>query len=345
MSLTYKDAGVDIEAGDAFVRAIAPLARSTHRPEVIGSLGGFSGLFKFDTERYEEPLLVAATDGVGTKLKIAFELGRHDTVGVDLVAMCVNDLVVCGAEVLFFLDYFATGRLDPAAGQQVVTGIVEGCKQAGCALLGGETAEMPGFYTQGEYDLAGFAVGVVDKKRLLSPERVQPGDALLGMASSGVHSNGFSLVRKALMDESGGDHPADQALLAELLTPTRIYVKPCLALAEECELHALAHITGGGLPGNLPRALPSGLAARVDPDSWKVPRLFDRIQAAGQVPKDEMLRTFNMGVGMVAVLPEDQLKPAVKILEQHQIPAWRLGQVVERGPDGPDFELASPADG
>ncbi len=341
MSLTYKDAGVDIDAGDAFVKAIAKLARSTLRPEVIGSLGGFSGLFRLDASRWRDPLLVAATDGVGTKLKLAFLSGQHDTVGIDLVAMCANDLVVCGAETLFFLDYFATGRLDPEQGRAVVAGIAEGCRQAGCALLGGETAEMPGFYRKGEYDLAGFAVGVVDRERMLGPERVRPGDVLLGMASSGLHANGFSLVRKALLRDTVSD--PDQELLGQLLSPTRIYVRACLELIEQTGIHALAHVTGGGLPGNLPRALPDGLAVEVEWGSWPVPEIFDRVQTTGRVERAEMLRTFNLGVGMVALLPGADLERARQILAERGIASFEIGRVIDRPADGEAFHLLDPA--
>ncbi len=336
MSLTYKDAGVDTAAGEALVRAIAPLARSTHRPEVIGELGGFSGLFRLDPRQLDEPLLVAATDGVGTKLKVALAAGRHDTVGIDLVAMCVNDLVVCGAEPLFFLDYFATGALDLERGRAVVAGIADGCRQAGCALLGGETAEMPGFYAAGEYDLAGFAVGLVERRSLLAPERVRAGDVLLGLAASGLHSNGYSLVRRALLD---GEARPPAAVLDELLCPTRIYVPACRALLAGVELHALAHITGGGLPGNLPRALPPGLAAEVRADSWPVPPVFERVREAGGVDPAEMLATFNMGIGMVAIVPPAAAAEARSILEQQALESWPIGRVVERGGDRAAFRL------
>ncbi len=336
MSLTYKDAGVDIAAGEALVRAIAPLARSTHRPEVIGELGGFSGLFRLDPQQLDEPLLVAATDGVGTKLKVALAAGRHDTVGIDLVAMCVNDLVVCGAEPLFFLDYFATGALDLERGRAVVAGIADGCRQAGCALLGGETAEMPGFYAAGEYDLAGFAVGLVERRALLSPERVRAGDVLLGLAASGLHSNGYSLVRRALLADDR-QPPADE--LDELLRPTRIYVRACRALLAGVELHALAHITGGGLPGNLPRALPAGLAVEVQADSWPVPPVFERVRRAGEVDPAEMLATFNMGIGMVAIVPPAAAAEARSILAQQELESWPIGRVVEGDDVRPAFRL------
>ncbi len=327
MSFTYKNAGVDIDAGDAFVKAIAPLARSTHRPEVIGSLGSFSGLFQLHKSKWKDPLLVAATDGVGTKLKLAFMADRHDTVGIDLVAMCVNDLVVCGAESLFFLDYFATSKLDIDRGRQVIEGIAEGCRQAGCALLGGETAEMPGFYQAQEYDLAGFAVGIVDRQSMLGPEKIQVGDVLIGMGSSGLHSNGFSLVRSILFNDD--DSNVDSSLLEELLTPTKIYVKPCLELKEKVELHALAHITGGGLPGNLPRVLPKHLAAVVHAGSWTTPKIFDLIQKKGNIDQEEMARTFNMGVGMVAVIPRKEQTSTLKILADVGIESWPIGLVEE----------------
>ncbi|MBN2494487.1 MAG: phosphoribosylformylglycinamidine cyclo-ligase [Deltaproteobacteria bacterium] len=336
MPTTYRESGVDIEAGERFVSQIAALAESTHRPEVIGSLGGFSGLFALRAGQLREPLLVASTDGVGTKLKIAFQAGRHDSVGIDLVAMCVNDLVVCGAEPLFFLDYFATAALDIEQGRQVVAGIAEGCRQAGCALLGGETAEMPGLYASGEYDLAGFAVGLVDRTALLSSERVRGGDVLLGLASSGLHSNGFSLVRKVLDLESAGGEQLD-----ELLIPTRIYVRSCLALRAQLgeDLHALAHITGGGLPGNLPRVLPGNLAVRIDPGSWTVPDVFVRIQSAGGIADQEMMRTFNMGIGMVAVLAPNRLDEALRILGEHGQSACPIGQVIDRADEQAPFVL------
>ncbi len=269
MPITYRDAGVDIDAGENTVARIAPLAAATKRPGVLGGLGGFGALFALnDAGRWTDPVLVSATDGVGTKLKLAFHSGIHDTVGIDLVAMCVNDLLTCGAEPLFFLDYFATGKLSPAITVQVVAGIAEGCKQAGCALVGGETAELPGFYAEGEYDLAGFSVGVVERDAIIDGSTTRPGDAIIGVASSGVHSNGLSLARRALPWET------DAALTAELLTPTRIYAQAVTALTEAVEVRALAHITGGGLPGNLPRVLPTGCGADLDLASWERPSLF-----------------------------------------------------------------------
>jgi phosphoribosylformylglycinamidine cyclo-ligase len=311
------------------------MVESTMRPEVIGSLGGFSGLFSLNTGRYRDPLLVASTDGVGTKLKVANLAGNHETVGIDLVAMCVNDIVVCGAEPLFFLDYFATSHLDVEQGKQVVSGIAEGCRQAGCALLGGETAEMPGFYQPGEYDLAGFAVGVVERDGVLGTHKVKDGDALLGLASSGLHSNGFSLVRKVLVERAGGsldDVPAGLSvpLREELLRPTRIYVKLCLELTKQADVHALAHITGGGLPGNLPRVLPENLKATVQNGSWTVPAVFQLMKQAGPVEDAEMLRTFNLGLGMVAVLGADSLDAAREVASGHGVESWVIGKVEAR---------------
>ncbi len=349
MATTYRDAGVDIDAGERFVDEIGPLVKSTLRPEVIGSLGGFSGLFSLGSGRYRDPLLVASTDGVGTKLKVANLVGNHETVGIDLVAMCVNDIVVCGAEPLFFLDYFATAHLDVEQGKQVVAGIAEGCRQAGCALLGGETAEMPGFYQPGEYDLAGFAVGVVERDRVLGTHRVRDGDVLLGLASSGLHSNGFSLVRKVLVEPEGrspdGALKAVPAGLAvplgeELLRPTRIYAKLCLELASRADVHALAHITGGGLPGNLPRVLPDNLKATVQNGSWTVPPVFQLIEQAGPVEPAEMLKTFNLGLGMVVVLGPDSLDAARQVASSHQVESWPIGRVEAREGSESRFALA-----
>jgi phosphoribosylformylglycinamidine cyclo-ligase len=336
MPITYRQAGVDIEAGDSFVDAIKPLVESTRRPEVEGSLGGFAGLFRLEPGRYREPLLVSSTDGVGTKLKVAFAAGRHDTVGIDLVAMCVNDLVVTGAEPLFFLDYFATGRLEVAQGRAVLEGIAEGCRQAGCALLGGETAEMPGLYAAGEYDLAGFAVGVVERSELLGPARVQAGDALLGVASSGLHSNGFSLARRVLLEPG----PAGPELLAELLRPTHIYVRLALALKQQVALHALAHITGSGLPGNLPRVVPDHLAVELVRGSWPEPDIFGRIRAAGPVEDAEMLATFNLGLGLVVLLPPADLPRARALAAEHGLASWEVGRVAPRA-GGADFRLVT----
>src|SRR5918912_3220683 len=299
MALTYRDAGVDIDEGDALVERLKPHARRTMRPEVLAGIGGFGGLFELPGG-YEEPVLVAGTDGVGTKLKIAFESGRHDTVGIDLVAMSVNDVVVCGAEPLVFLDYYATGRLRAEDAERVIAGIAEGCLRAGCALIGGETAELPGFYADGEYDLAGFCVGVVEKSRILDGSRVRASDVVIGLASTGLHSNGYSLARKVF-----GDRPSGE-LLDALLEPTRIYVRDCLALRDAVDVHAFAHITGGGLPGNLPRVLPADHRAVLRSASWPRPRIFDRLREAGGVDGAEMLRTFNCGIGMCAVVRADE---------------------------------------
>jgi phosphoribosylformylglycinamidine cyclo-ligase len=325
MKDAYKDAGVDIEAGDETVDRIARHVRSTYRPGVIGDIGGFGGLFSL-MGRYRDPVLVSGTDGVGTKLLLAQRLGRHDTIGIDLVAMCVNDVVVCGAEPLFFLDYFATGRLDPAEAEQVVAGIAEGCRQAGCALIGGETAEMPGMYAPGHYDLAGFCVGAVERDQILDGAQIRPGDALIGLPSSGVHSNGYSLVRHLLdplpMDEDlwGLGAPLGEVLLR----PTRIYVKQLLDLRTRYELLGMAHITGGGFTGNIPRVLPAGLGARVDAGSWPVPPIFDLLRTRGGLSDAEMYRTFNNGIGMVVVVRSD-----VADAFAAEAGGYRIGRVVE----------------
>jgi phosphoribosylformylglycinamidine cyclo-ligase len=329
--LTYRAAGVDIEAGDALVDAIKPLARATDRPGTMGGLGGFGALFDLKAAGFTDPVLVSSTDGVGTKLRVAIEAGRHDGVGIDLVAMCVNDLVVQGAEPLFFLDYFATGALDVAAAREVIAGIAEGCRLAGCALVGGETAEMPGMYAKGDYDLAGFAVGAAERGRLL-PAGVAPGDALLGLASSGVHSNGFSLVRRVL--EARGMTLADDAPFAPglslgtaLLAPTRIYVKPLLALHRAGLLKAAAHITGGGLPGNVPRVLPKGMTAAIDARGWPVPPVFAFLAEAGNIDAEEMLRVFNCGLGMVLAVPGDRREEAAAMLSAAGETVYRIGAI------------------
>lgn len=322
MAVTYREAGVDIDAGDALVERIKPLAKSTHGPGVVGGIGGFGGLFALnETGPWRDPVLVSGTDGVGTKLKLAFALDRHDTVGVDLVAMCVNDVITTGAKPLFFLDYFATGALSVEQGEAVIRGIAAGCRDAGCALLGGETAEMPGFYARGEYDLAGFAVGVVERDAIIDGRRVAAGDAVIGVASSGVHSNGLSLARRVL------DWEGDAEVAAALLTPTRIYARAVAALLRAVDVRGLAHITGGGLPGNLPRCLPDGLGARLDRGRWPLPPIFARIAAAGPVDDDEMLRTFNMGVGLCAVVPAAQAAAAVAALTGAGEAAWVIGAV------------------
>ncbi|WP_434044378.1 MULTISPECIES: phosphoribosylformylglycinamidine cyclo-ligase [Sorangium] len=337
MSVTYREAGVDIDAGDALVERIKRLAKPTRTPEVLADVGGFAGLCMLPGG-LSEPVLVSGTDGVGTKLKVAFATGVHDTVGIDLVAMCVNDVLTVGARPLFFLDYFATGKLDVDVGEAVVRGIAEGCKQAGCALIGGETAELPGMYADGEYDLAGFAVGVVERSRILDGKRIAAGDAVIGVASSGLHSNGYSLARRVLekemglrmsdrVDELGG------TVGETLLTPTRIYARAITALLAACgdAVRGLSHITGGGLPGNLPRVLPDGLGAQLDLGSYQRPAVFQVIQRGGPVEEAEMRRTFNLGVGLVAVVEKGAADRAIAALAGSGERAWVLGEVVSVG--------------
>ncbi len=307
-SITYKDAGVDIDAGNTFVKMIKPLVKATRRPEVLADIGGFGGLFALNTAKYKNPVLVSGTDGVGTKLKVAFMADRHDTVGIDLVAMCVNDIIVQGAEPLFFLDYLATGKLDPIQGAAIVAGIAEGCRQAGCALIGGETAEMPGFYSAEEYDLAGFTVGVVDRERIIDGSSISVGDTLIGLASTGLHSNGYSLARKVLFDRMGlGINDiipqTGRTVADELLVPTRIYVKSILNLLRDFSIHGIAHITGGGLPENVPRILPKGCMAHIRTTAWDIPPIFKVIQQGGNIEAPELYRTFNCGIGMVLAVP------------------------------------------
>lgn len=331
MTLSYRDAGVDIDAGDALVERIKPFARRTMRPEVLGGIGGFGALFQL-SHKYRDPVLVSGTDGVGTKLKLAFQLNRHDTVGIDLVAMSVNDILVQGAEPLFFLDYFACGQLTVDTAAAVIQGIAQGCEQAGCALIGGETAEMPGMYPPGEYDLAGFAVGVVEKHKLITGNAVRAGDVVLGLASSGAHSNGYSLIRKVI-ELTGADLQADfhGAPLADaVMAPTRIYVKSLLRLMNFVSPHALAHITGGGLLENVPRVLPDGLTCELDRASWEMPALFHWLQSAGNVAWNEMYRTFNCGIGMVVVVaPEDEAQ-ALAVLREAGETVNRIGRVRAR---------------
>ncbi len=330
-SISYKDAGVDIDAGDALVERIKPHARRTMRPEVLAGIGGFGALIEI-SKKYKEPVLVSGTDGVGTKLKLAFTLDRHDTIGIDLVAMSVNDILVSGAEPIFFLDYFATGKLALDTAEAVIAGIAKGCEQAGCALIGGETAEMPGMYADGEYDLAGFAVGVVEKSKLIGGQDIVPGDVVLGLASSGAHSNGYSLVRK-LIEVSGIDLHADfhgRPFADAVMAPTRIYVKPMLALMEKLSVKGMAHITGGGITGNLPRCLPQGVAARVDPTRWTRPPLFDWLQRVGNVEAGEMLRTFNCGIGLCVVVSAADVAAAQAQLEAAGETVWRIGEIVAR---------------
>ena len=335
---TYRDAGVDIDAGDEFVERIKPLVRATFRPEVLTDLGGFGGLFRFQANRYTDPVLVSGTDGVGTKLKIAFLMDRHDTVGIDLVAMCVNDIAVSGAEPLFFLDYFATGKLSVAVAESVVKGIAEGCRQAGCALIGGETAEMPSFYPDGEYDLAGFAVGVVDRPKIIDGRRITAGDAVIGLASTGLHSNGFSLARKVLLEQSGftvdSRVPELGTSIGEtLLTPTRIYAKQILGLAGEFTIKGVAHITGGGITENLPRVVPAHCGARIRRGSWPVSPIFQTIQSRGQIAVDEMYRVFNMGIGLVLVTPDKQADDVIKRAGELGDHAYRIGEIIAQRPN------------
>ncbi|WP_437296322.1 phosphoribosylformylglycinamidine cyclo-ligase [Sorangium sp. So ce426] len=337
MSVTYREAGVDIDAGDALVERIKRLAKPTRIPEVLADVGGFAGLCALPGG-LSEPVLVSGTDGVGTKLKVAFATGVHDTVGIDLVAMCVNDVLTVGARPLFFLDYFATGKLDVDVGEAVVRGIAEGCKQAGCALIGGETAELPGMYADGEYDLAGFAVGVVERSRILDGKRIAAGDAVIGVASSGLHSNGFSLARRVLEKEMGltmSDRVADLGgtVGEALLKPTRIYARAITALLAACgdAVRGLSHITGGGLPGNLPRVLPDGLGARLDLGSYQRPAVFQVLQRGGPVEEAEMRRTFNLGVGLVAVVEKSAADRAIEAFAKSGEQAWVLGEVVSVG--------------
>jgi phosphoribosylformylglycinamidine cyclo-ligase len=327
--LTYRDAGVDMDAGDALVEAIKPIARSTNRPGVLAGVGGFGAMFQIPPGQYQEPVLVSGTDGVGTKLKLAIELNRHDSIGIDLVAMCVNDIVTGGAEPLFFLDYFASGKLDIRRDPQIIAGIGEGCRQAGCALVGGETAEMPGMYAPGDYDLAGFAVGVVEKSKIIDGKAVKAGDTILGIASSGPHSNGYSLVRRIVeVSKAKLDQPFDGRALGEvLLTPTRIYVKPLLAMTRALPVHAMAHITGGGLPGNIPRVLPATLAAVLDAKSWKRPTVFDWLQQHGNVEDAEMYRTFNCGLGMIVVVDANDTERAIALLAEYGERAAVVGRI------------------
>jgi phosphoribosylformylglycinamidine cyclo-ligase len=337
--MDYRAAGVDIDAGDRLVRMIGPAVRSTYRPEVIGDIGGFGGFFALAAGKYRDPVLVSGADGVGTKLKLAFLTGRHDTVGIDLVAMCANDIAVHGAEPLFFLDYFATGRLEESTAAVVIGGIAEGCRQAGCALLGGETAEMPGFYPAGEYDLAGFAVGVVERDRIIDGRGVAPGDIILGLASSGLHSNGYSLARRIVEDAGWAleESPAGlgTTLADALLAPTRIYVKPMRSLLARVPVKAFAHITGGGIPGNVPRVMPEGTAALIDKGAWTRPPIIDLLQRAAGVAEDEMFRTFNCGIGMVAIVAPGDADTARAAIEAAGETAHAIGEIA-RG-EGPAF--------
>ena len=333
-SLSYKDAGVDINAGNELVERIKPHVKRTTRPEVIGGLGGFGALCALPS-KYKEPILVSGTDGVGTKLRLAIDLKKHDTIGIDLVAMCVNDLVVQGAEPLFFLDYYATGRLEVDVASDVVKGIAEGCVQSGCALVGGETAEMPGMYHAGDYDLAGFCVGVVEKSKIIDGSKVQAGDALIALGSSGPHSNGYSLIRKVI--DVAGVNPATEQLAGkalgdQLLAPTRIYVKSVLELIEKVDVHAIAHLTGGGFWENIPRVLPDNTKAVIDDKSWEWQPVFKWLQEKGNIDSYEMYRTFNCGVGMVIALPQADVEKALNVLRQAGENAWLIGQIESLNP-------------
>lgn len=330
--VTYRAAGVDIEAGYDAVRRIKPLAESTYRPGVLGGIGAFGGAFQLDLSRYREPVLISGADGVGTKLKIAFMTGRHDTIGIDAVAYCVNDIICQGAEPLFFLDYLAVGRLDPETVEAIVRGVAAGCRDAGCALVGGETAEMPGFYAPGEYDLAGFAVGIAEREGLIDGRAASPGDVVIGIASTGLQSSGFSLVRHICFEKAGlsvaDEVPELGATLGEsLLTPTGIYVRAILALLKRVEVKGIANISGGGLPENLPRAMHAGVDAVIRKGAWPVPAVFDWLQRIGDVAEREMYHTFNMGVGMAVIVPRAQSGPAIALLAEHGWEAWEIGEL------------------
>lgn len=341
-SLSYRDAGVDIDAGDQLVENIKPFAKKTMRPEVLGDLGGFGALVEI-SKKYQEPVLVSGTDGVGTKLKLAFDWDKHDTVGIDLVAMSVNDILVQGAEPLFFLDYFACGKLDVARATDVIKGVAQGCEESGCALIGGETAEMPGMYPEGEYDLAGFAVGVVEKSKVINGRNIVPGDVVLGLASNGAHSNGYSLVRK-IIDRAAPDLDApfdgDKTLREAVIAPTRLYVKPVLAALKEVSIKGMAHITGGGITENVPRVLPANTVAQLDAASWTFPKLFQWLQQEGQVATDEMHRTFNCGVGMVVIVAADDAARATEILSNAGETVYQLGHIRERNGDEHQTQIA-----
>lgn len=346
MPITYKDAGVDIDAGDRLVERIKPLARQVRIPEVLDGIGGFAGLCGLPAG-LKDPVLVSGTDGVGTKLEVALKLGVHDTLGIDLVAMCVNDIVTVGARPLFFLDYFATGKLDVDTGEAVIRGIVEGCRQAGCALLGGETAEMPGMYQPGTYDLAGFAVGVVERSAIIDGHKIQDGDLVIGVASSGVHSNGLSLARRIVEQRLDGDYHRRLGELGDtigraLLTPTRIYARATsqLVAALGSDVRGISHITGGGLPGNFARILPEGLGAELDLDSYERPALFQWLAKTGPVDESEMLRTFNLGVGLCIVVPPKAEADALRALHTAGESAWRLGHIVALDRSGPRIRFA-----
>ncbi|MGQ9569849.1 MAG: phosphoribosylformylglycinamidine cyclo-ligase [Thermodesulfovibrionales bacterium] len=334
--LTYKKSGVDIDEGERFVRLISPIAKKTFRKEVLTDIGLFSAMFKLDLKRYNEPVLVSGTDGVGTKLKIAFMMDRHDTVGIDLVAMCVNDILTAGAEPLFFLDYFATSKLDADKASKVIEGIVKGCEEAGCSLIGGETAEMPGFYQEGEYDISGFSVGVVERKRIINGSKIRVGDNIIGIASNGLHSNGYSLVRKLFFDMKKmklEEYIPELGLTLgeELLRPTRIYVKAFTALRDSFEIKGMAHITGGGISGNLPRILPEGTCANIKTGSWDVPEIFRLIEKTGHISQEEMRKTFNMGIGYIMITSEKESGDLISLLNGIGYKAFIIGKIEKGG--------------
>ncbi|MEO0392929.1 MAG: phosphoribosylformylglycinamidine cyclo-ligase [Pseudomonadota bacterium] len=349
ISQTYRDAGVDIDAGNDLVDAIKPLARSTARPGADAALGGFGAAFDLKGAGFKDPILVSGTDGVGTKLKLAIDTDTHHTIGIDLVAMCVNDLVVQGAEPLFFLDYFATGKLDVETGRAIMSGIAEGCRRAGCALIGGETAEMPGLYQEKDYDLAGFAVGAVERDEMLMGDQASAGDVVLGLTSSGLHSNGFSLVRRVI-EQAGAalDQPApydaNESLGAALLAPTKLYIRSCLAAVKTGHVHGLSHITGGGLTENLPRVIPDDVAVVIDVATWTPPPVFGWLADTGSIATDEMLRTFNCGIGMVVIVPEAEANAVSQILSQQGETVYTIGHVSKRAPEQPAVQYANLTD-
>ncbi len=335
-SITYRESGVDIDEGARLVDLIKPLTRSTARREVMTGIGGFGALFDGRFGRYKAPVLVSSTDGVGTKLKVAFMAGRHDTIGVDLVAMCVNDIITCGAEPLFFLDYFATARLEAEKGRDIVKGIAKGCRDAGCALIGGETAEMPGLYQKGEYDLAGFSVGVVERKGIVDGKKIRPGNIIIGLPSSGIHSNGYSLARKIIFDRlkltlNKKPKGLRKTVVSELLTPTRIYVKTLLPLLKQFRVRGIVHITGGGLTENIPRVLPKGCMATIHRNAWPVPPIFTILQKSGPVSEEEMFRTFNCGIGMVIIVAKGEADDVMTVLKKRKERAFIIGEITRRG--------------
>ncbi len=340
--LTYREAGVDIDAGDALVERIKPFAKRTLRSEVLGGIGGFNALVEV-SKKYKNPVMVSGTDGVGTKLKLAFRMKKHDTIGIDLVAMSVNDILVSGAEPIFFLDYFACGKLDVSVAESVVKGIAAGCEQAGCSLIGGETAEMPGMYDPNEYDLAGFAVGLVEKSEILDGTKIAPGDAVIGLASSGPHSNGYSLIRKVVAVSGADLHEpfdADRTLGHALLEPTRIYVKPVLDVMQRVKVKGLAHITGGGLTENIPRILPAGVCAKLEAARWPRPAIFQWLQRHGAIEESEMTRTFNCGIGMVVVVDRADAKAALDAFNARGVEAFEIGAIAERAAGAPQAQVA-----